>query len=148
MFWTKQEKYTEVLTSDVQLRRDQYEEMRKQQAKEDADAVQRSLSYEPPVRVVKGKYNEFLEVGPFNGKMACVPLHLIAGVTIQYAISSLRYYSPKTNPSDIASLVIEMESGTKHAVSVEVACAELLLEAVNQVWREPYAAPAAKQATP
>ncbi|WP_284777120.1 hypothetical protein [Agrobacterium sp. lyk4-40-TYG-31] len=140
MFWRKHEEATSVFTSEFDLMREEREEARKKKVKDDADAVQRSLSYEPPVRVVKGKYNDFLEVeSPFAGK-SCVPLHLISATSIRYAVASLRYFSLQNSPSDIATLVIEMQSGTKHDVKVEVASAELLLEAINKIWQQPSAA--------
>ncbi len=137
MFWKKSKESPFVFTSEFDIMREQREEDRKRKAKEDEYAVQRSLSYEPPVRVVKGKYNDFLEVGSLFGPKACVPLHLIAATSIRYDTASIRYYSPMNSPSDIAFLVIEMLSGSKHSVKVEVASAELLLEAVNKVWRAP-----------
>ncbi|SDE61249.1 hypothetical protein M8C82_16980 [Agrobacterium pusense] len=140
MFWKKREKSAITLKSEYELMREEREEMQKKKMKEDADAVQRSLSYEPPVRVVKGKYNDFLEVASPFGRKVCVPIHLISATSIRYVPASLRFYSPMNSPSDIASIIIEMSSGTKHDVSVEVSCVELLLESVNRVWQQPAAA--------
>jgi len=120
---------------EVDARRAEWKERREQEARDDIAATQRALDYEPPVRVIKGKHNEFLEVGPRYGATLCVPLSLIQHVSIVYQSGSFYSGPARRNPSALARLVVEMASGAKHEVSVEVASADLLLDAVNKIWR-------------
>ena len=126
------------INSDRDARRDEsrkrFEEAMEQKRRQDADAIQRSLSYEPPVRVIKGKHNEFIEVTSTHGPTLCVPLGLIAGTSFRRRRYGV-YNIESDSPSDISHVVVEMASGTKHSVAVETASGELLLAAINAIWR-------------
>ena len=113
------------------------EEFRKKRECDDAEALKRVVSYQPPVSVLKGKYSDFLQIDGYEGPGICAPVPLIAGVSIYRPIVSMRVGDVATNPSAIVFLSVEMASGVKHSAPVELACADMLLDAVNKVWRAP-----------
>lgn len=122
---------------DVERSRARAEELRKKREVDDAEALKRVISYDPPVSVIKGKYSDFLQVDGFEGRGICVPIPLISSVGIYRPPVSMRTGEIATNPSANVFLTVEMASGVKHNAPVELVCADILLDAVNKIWRAP-----------